>query len=235
MCMEEILSAGFAELGVPVPDGALEGLRAYYEYLTERNAVMDLTAITGEENTARGHFLDCCALLTMADFRGRSVIDIGSGACFPGLPLKIMSPDTRVTLLDSQRKRVDFTGECIERLGLEGIESLCMRAEETPREMREHYDIAVSRAVARLNLLLELCLPFVRSGGVFLAMKGSDCEEEAREAANAAGQLGGKIREVRRYTIPGTDITHAVVIVDKLSPTPPQFPRRWARMTKKPL
>ena len=101
--MEEILSAGFAELGVPVPDGALEGLRAYYEYLTERNAVMDLTAITGEENTARGHFLDCCALLTMADFRGRSVIDIGSGAGFPGLPLKIMSPDTRVTLLDSQR------------------------------------------------------------------------------------------------------------------------------------
>ena len=235
MDMEEILASGFEELGVPVPEGALSRLHGYYEYLTERNAVMDLTAISGEAETARLHFLDCCALLTMADFAGKSLIDVGSGAGFPGLPLKIMSPSTQVTLLDSQRKRADFTAECIARLGLDGAESLCLRAEETPRELRERYDIAASRAVARLNLLLELCLPFVRTGGVFLAMKGPDCEEEAAAAANAAGQLGGKIREVRRYTIPGTDITHAVVIVDKLSPTPPQFPRRWARMVKKPL
>ncbi len=233
--MEEILTTGLAELGVPIPDGALENMRGYYDYLTERNAVMDLTAITGEENTARMHFLDCCALLTMTPFAGKSLIDVGSGAGFPGLPLKIMSPETRVTLLDSQRKRVDFTTECIERLGLEGIESMCMRAEESPREMRERYDIATSRAVAKLNLLLELCLPFVRSGGVFLAMKGPDCDAEVAEAANAAGQLGGKIHEVRRYTIPGTDVTHACVIVDKLSPSPPQYPRRWARMLKKPL
>ena len=146
-----------------------------------------------------------------------------------------MSPTTRVTLLDSLRKRVDFTSECVSRLGLEGIESLCLRAEEAPLEMRESYDIATSRAVAKLNLLLELALPFVRTGGVFLAMKGPDCGEEVAGAANAAGQLGGRIREVRRYTIPGTDVSHAVVIVDKLSPTPPQFPRRWARMQKKPL
>lgn len=233
--MEEILSSGFEQLGVPVPDGALARLREYYEYLSERNAVMDLTAITGEENTARLHFLDCCALLTTADFVGKRLIDIGSGAGFPGLPLKIMSPTTRVTLLDSLRKRVDFTSECVSRLGLEGIESLCLRAEEAPLEMRESYDIATSRAVAKLNLLLELALPFVRTGGVFLAMKGPDCGEEVAGAANAAGQLGGRIREVRRYTIPGTDVSHAVVIVDKLSPTPPQFPRRWARMQKKPL
>ena len=212
--MEEILIKGFEELGVPVPEGAIANLRGYYDYLTERNAVMDLTAIKGEENTARMHFLDCCALLTVTDFAGKSLIDIGSGAGFPGLPLKIMSPTTRVTLLDSLKKRVDFTGECIERLGLEGIESLCLRAEEAPLEMRESYDIATSRAVAKLNLLLELCLP---------------------EAANAAGQLGGKIREIKRYTVPGTDVVHACVVVDKLSPTPPQFPRRWARMQKKPL
>ena len=233
--MEEILSSGFEQLGVPVPDGALARLREYYEYLSERNAVMDLTAITGEENTARLHFLDCCALLTTAAFAGKRLIDIGSGAGFPGLPLKIMSPTTRVTLLDSLRKRVDFTSECVSRLGLEGIESLCLRAEEAPLKMRESYDIATSRAVAKLNLLLELALPFVRTGGVFLAMKGPDCGEEVAGAANAAGQLGGRIREVRRYTIPGTDVSHAVVIVDKLSPTPPQFPRRWARMQKKPL
>ena len=233
--MEEILASGLAELGLAAPEGALGRFRAYYEYLTERNAVMDLTAITGEEDTVRLHFLDCCALLNAADFAGAEVIDVGSGAGFPGLPLKLMSPSSRVTLLDSQRKRADFTGECIERLGLEGIESVCMRAEETPREMRERYDIAVSRAVARLNLLLELCLPFVRSGGVFLAMKGPDCADEISEAANAAGQLGGRVRELRRYAIPGTDVSHAVVIVDKLSPTPPQYPRRWARMLKKPL
>ena len=233
--MEEILINGFEELGVPVPEGAIANLRGYYDYLTERNAVMDLTAIKGEENTARMHFLDCCALLTVTDFAGKSLIDIGSGAGFPGLPLKIMSPTTRVTLLDSLKKRVDFTGECIERLGLEGIESLCLRAEEAPLEMRESYDIATSRAVAKLNLLLELCLPFVRTGGVFLAMKGPDCDAEAAEAANAAGQLGGKIREIKRYTVPGTDVVHACVVVDKLSPTPPQFPRRWARMQKKPL
>lgn len=233
--MEEILRTGFAGIGLELPAGAEENFRAYYEYLTERNAVMDLTAITGEENTARSHFLDCCALLTEADFAGKSVIDVGSGAGFPGIPLKLACPSARVTLLDSQRKRCDFTAECIERMGLEGIESVCMRAEEAPREMRERYDIGVSRAVAKLNLLLELALPFVHSGGVFLAMKGPDCDEEVAEAANAAGQLGAKIRGAHRYTIPGTDVTHAVVIVDKLSPTPTQFPRRWARMQKKPL
>lgn len=233
--MEEILNSGFAELGIPVPDGAIERLRGYYEYLAERNVVMDLTAITGEENTARAHFLDCCALLKAADFEDRRLLDVGSGAGFPGLPIKIMSPSTRVTLLDSQRKRVDFTSECIARLGLRGIESLCLRAEDAPPEMRESYDIATSRAVAKLNLLLELCLPFVRPGGVFIAMKGSDCDAEVAEAANAAGQLGAKIRGVHRYTVPGTDIVHAAVLVDKLSPTPPQFPRRWARMLKKPL
>lgn len=233
--MEEMLTAGFEELGIAVPDGAPGRLRGYYDYLTARNAVMDLTAITGEEDTARLHFLDCCALLCAADFAGKRMIDVGTGAGFPGLPIKIMSPTTHVTLLDSLRKRVDFTTECIERLGLEGIESLCARAEELSPEMRESYDIATSRAVAKLNLLLELALPYVRSGGVFLAMKGPDCDEEVAQAANAAGQLGGKIREVRRYTIPGTDVSHAIVVVDKLSPTPPQFPRRWARMQKKPL
>ena len=233
--MEEILLSGLAELGLEPPEGALGRFRAYYEYLTERNAVMDLTAITGEEETARSHFLDCCALLLAADFEGRSFIDVGSGAGFPGLPVKIMSPTTRVTLLDSQRKRADFTAECIDRLGLEGIESLCMRAEETPREMRERYDIASSRAVAKLNLLMELCLPSARAGGVFRARKGPGCEEEVAAAANAAGQLGARVRSVLRYRVPGTEAEHSVVIVDKLSPTPPQFPRRWARMVKKPL
>lgn len=235
MHMEEILSSGLAELGVDVPAEALGRFRAYYEYLTERNAVMDLTAITGEENTARLHFLDCCALLAAQDFTAKHVIDIGSGAGFPGLPIKIASPTSFVTLLDSQRKRVDFTSECIRRLGLEGIESRCLRAEEAPSELRGFYDIAVSRAVARLNLLLELALPFVRTGGVFIAMKGADCAAEVEEAAHAAAMLGGRIRETRLYAIPGADTVHSLVLVDKLRPTPDTYPRRWARMLKKPL
>ena len=203
--MEEILLSGLAELGLEPPEGALGRFRAYYEYLTERNAVMDLTAITGEEETARSHFLDCCTLLRAADFEGRSFIDVGSGAGFPGLPVKIMSPTTRVTLLDSQRKRADFTAECIDRLGLEGIESLCMRAEETPREMRERYDIASSRAVAKLNLLMELCLPFVRAGGVFLAMKGPGCQRRrparrARALRAALPRPGDGGRAQRRHS-----------------------------------
>ena len=233
--MEEILKSGFEELGLALPEGAAARFEAYYRLLEEGNAVMDLTAISGEEATARLHFLDCCALLGMADFSGARVIDVGSGAGFPGLPLKIAEPGAGVTLLDSLRKRADFTAGCIERLGLDGAESLCLRAEEAPAALRESFDIAVSRAVARLNLLCELCLPFVRVGGVFLAMKGPDCGEEAAEAANAAGQLGARVREIRRYRVPGTDASHAVVIIDKLRPTPPQFPRRWARIQKKPL
>ena len=229
----------FQKAKIPCTPAQEDQLQKYMERLLEWNEKMNLTAITEPEQVAVKHFLDSALLLRYTGeaggLEGKSMVDVGTGAGFPGLVLKILCPELRVTLLDSLRKRVDFTSECVSRLGLEGIESLCLRAEEAPLEMRESYDIATSRAVAKLNLLLELCLPFVHTGGVFLAMKGPDCDAEAAEAANAAGQLGGKIREIKRYTVPGTDVVHACVVVDKLSPTPPQFPRRWARMQKKPL
>lgn len=233
--MEEILSLGLHEMGLPSGGGRLERFRRYYDYLTECNRVMNLTAIEGEEEAARLHFLDCCALLTVENFAGRRVIDVGSGAGFPGLPLKIAEPSVSLTLLDSLGKRVDFLRSACRELALEDVEAVCARAEEAPAELRESFDIAVSRAVARLNVLCELCLPFVRAGGSFIAMKGPDCAEELAEAAEAVALLGGGEAEIRPYSVPGAGLSHAAVIIRKLSPTPEKYPRRWARIAKKPL
>ena len=233
--MEEILRDGFRELDIPLTEEALARFGCYYEYLDQRNKVMNLTAITGEEDTARLHFLDCAALLKAADFAGARVVDVGTGAGFPGLPLKIISPDISLTLLDSQRKRVDFLKEVCERLGFDDVECIHVRAEEAQAEMRETFDIAVSRAVARLNMLCELCMPFVRLGGFFLAMKGPEVSQELSEAERAISILGGQTLDVFRYTIPGTDIEHSVVVIKKVQSTPEKYPRRFARIQKSPL
>ena len=172
--MEEILKYGFAQLGVEVNERALERYRTYYEYLEERNKVMNLTAISGTEDVARLHFLDCVSLLGMCDFKSKRLIDVGTGAGFPGLPLKIAEPSLELTLLDSLNKRVDFLRETCVKLGFEDVNCIHARAEEAPAEFRGAYDIAASRAVARLNTLCELCLPFLKVGGVFIAMKGPD-------------------------------------------------------------
>lgn len=233
--MEEVLRAGLAEFGLSADDVAIGRFLTYYGYLRERNAVMNLTAITGGEETARLHFLDCSALLTAANFSGKTVIDVGTGAGFPGLPLKIMRPEIELTLLDSQEKRMAFLRETCALLGLDNVTCVTSRAEEAPKALRAAFDIAVSRAVARLRVLCELCLPFVKMGGLFIAMKGPDCADEITEAENAIGTLGGRYRETRRYTIPGTDVTHAAVVIEKISATPQTYPRRWAKLLKQPL
>lgn len=233
--LEDLLREGFAELGLPLDGRALERFRTYYATLEEVNQVMNLTAIFGEEDVARLHFLDCAALLTLEEFRGRRVIDVGSGAGFPGLPLLIARPELELTLLDSLDKRVKFQRQLCEKLSFDKVDCLHARAEEAPRELRESFDLAVSRAVARLDMLLELCLPFVRPGGLFIAMKGPEPEEELRQAGRAASLLGGKLLRTAKYTIPGTDIVHSAVLVRKLSPTPPKYPRRWAQIKSKPL
>ena len=233
--MNEILTRGFEELGFSVPETACEQLKSYFEYLEERNKVMNLTAISGEEDVARLHFLDCAALLRYIDLRGKRVIDVGTGAGFPGMVLKILSPETEFVLLDSLNKRIDFLSELGVKLKLNKLTCIHARAEEAAAEMGGTFDVAVSRAVARLNVLCELCLPFVKVGGVFAAMKGPDCAEELKDAENAIKLLGGRVREVITYTVPQTDITHSLVIIEKVKPTHPKYPRKWAQIKKQPL
>ena len=157
---------------LPLDERALGRFRRYYELLTEWNKVMNLTAISGEEDTARLHFLDCAALAGLTELRGKRVIDVGTGAGFPGLVLKILCPETELVLLDSLEKRVRFLKSVCAELGFDDVLCLHARAEEAPPRLRESFDLACSRAVARLNLLAELCLPFVKTGGLFAAMKG---------------------------------------------------------------
>ncbi len=233
--MKEILAAGFEELGLRASPEQLEQLVSFYRLLTERNAVMNLTAISGEEDSARSHFLDSCALLGCAELAGKRVVDVGGGAGFPGVPLRIMEPAMELTELDSQLKRVEFVSESCRLLGLDNVRCLACRAEEAPKELRESFDVAVSRAVARLNVLLELCLPLVRVGGVFIAMKGPGWVREAEEAENAVAELGGGGLRTCEYRLPGTDTVHTAVLVEKLRPTPDRYPRRWAKLTKRPL
>ena len=232
--MEQILKDGFTALGLPLTDTALKRFRTYYEYLSAQNQVMNLTAIEGEADTARLHFLDCAALLAVQDLRGLSVIDVGSGAGFPGLPLKIAQPDMRLTLLDSLDKRVRFLSETCGLLGFDDVECIHERAEDA-KNLHGQFDAAVSRAVARLNLLLELCLPFVKVGGVFLAMKGPGAAEELAEAAHAIEVLGGGEAEILPYTVPGAEQAHNVVRIRKVKETPAKYPRRWAKIQKQPL
>ena len=232
--LENILSQGFESMGLTPHEETLSRLRCYYEMLEERNKVMNLTAISGEEDCARLHFLDSLSALTAVDIAGKSVIDVGTGAGFPGLPLKMAEPSIRLTLLDSLDKRLKFLADVCAETKLEGIDFVHGRAEE-PGELRECFDFAVSRAVARLSVLCEFCLPYVKPGGSFLALKGPAVTEELEEAEKAIGLLGGKLEKVYEYSIPGTELHHNIVIIRKVSPTPKKYPRRFAMIKKSPL
>lgn len=235
MTLETLLREGFAELGLPLDETALRRYRLYADTLAEKNAVMNLTAIEGEEDVARLHFLDCAALLQGFDLRGKSLIDVGTGAGFPGLALKIACPELRLTLLDSLDKRVGFLRECCEKLGFADVDCVHARAEEAPEEFRAAFDAATSRAVARLRVLCELCLPLLKKGGLFLAMKGPEIDGELEEAKAAVRLLGGSVERVFRYRIPGTEVRHTVVAIRKTGDTPAKYPRPWAQIKKKPL
>ena len=224
---------GLAALALPTDAAA--PLMDFAARLLETNKVMNLTAITAPEDVARLHLLDCAALLHMADFRGKRVVDVGTGAGFPGMPLRILEPDFDLTLLDSLGKRIAFLQRVCDEMGLQRVTCVHARAEEFAAKHREQYDIATSRAVAALPVLCELTLPLVKVGGRFLAMKAVDSDDEIRTAKSAVAQLGGKVEDIRDYTIPGTDITHRVVVIGKIKPTPGAFPRAFAKIKKAPL
>ncbi|MPM38793.1 Ribosomal RNA small subunit methyltransferase G [bioreactor metagenome] len=230
---EAVLRDGLAQLefsGEVIPS-----LLRYAALLEEKNKVMNLTAITDPDEVARLHFLDSAALLKLLDFRGRTVVDVGTGAGFPGLPIRILEPSARVTLLDSLGKRISFLQEVCDELGLSDVKCVHARAEEFAGKHRESFDVAVSRAVASLPLLAELCLPLVKTGGTFLAMKSVDSGEELDAAAKAIEILGGRLTGIRDYAIPGTAVFHRAVLIEKVKPTPPKYPRPFTKIKKAPL
>lgn len=231
--MISILTEGLAQLGLPAD--AAPRLADFAAAVLEKNKVMNLTAITEPGDFAALHLLDSAVLLNMADFRGKNVVDVGTGAGFPGMPLRMLEPDFDLTLLDSLGKRVDFLREVCAALSLSRVDCVHARAEEFAREQRESYDLALSRAVAALPMLCELCLPLVKVGGQFLAMKSVDTEEEIESAKGAIRTLGGKIRRVADYTIPTSEVVHRVVVIEKVSPTPKAYPRAFAKIKKSPL
>jgi len=231
--MEAVLREGLATLGLPAD--AVPDLLRFADLLAEKNKVMNLTAITEPAEVARLHFLDSAALLTLEDFQGKSVIDVGTGAGFPGLPLRLLEPSIRLTLLDAQRKRMDFLHASCSALSLEDVECVHARAEEFAGEHRESFDLAVSRAVAALPVLAELCLPLVKVGGKFLAMKSVDSGEELNAAGRAVQILGGRLERPLDYDIPGTNRCHRLVIITKISETPKKYPRTFAKIKKNPL
>lgn len=235
---ETYLKNKVSELEIELTDVQVEQFLKYYEILVEWNKVMNLTGITEYEEVVEKHFIDSLIIGKTFDMeKVQSLIDIGTGAGFPGIPLKIVYPHIKVTLLDSLYKRIKFLNTVIEELGLNDIETIHGRAEDfaKQKEYREQYDLCVSRAVANLTTLSEYCLPYVKVGGRFLPYKSGEIEEELKESGKAVQILGGKIEKVELFELPGTDIKRSLIEIDKVKNTPKKYPRKAGMPTKEPL
>lgn len=230
--MEKTLWEGLPRLGLELKEDNVKTLCRFGEAVVEKNQVMNLTAITEPDQVAKLHLLDSISLLTLLDLKDKTMIDVGCGAGFPGVPVKIACPEVKLTLLDSLGKRMHWLEEILPTLGVEA-ECITARAEEAVASRREQYDVATSRAVARLNILLELTAPYVKVGGKVLAMKGTAAQEELQEAKNAISRLGLQVEKVEEFPMDGT--AHTVIVLKKVKNTPPQYPRRYAKIKQMPL
>ena len=232
MDMLKTLCEGLPRLGLELPEDRQQRLCDFGHAVIEQNKVMNLTAITEPSQVAKLHLLDSLSLLSLKDLKGKTVIDVGCGAGFPGVPLKIACPEMKLTLLDSLGKRMNWLEQVLPTLGVEA-KCVTARAEEAVATCREQYDVATSRAVARLNILLELTAPYVKVGGYVLAMKGTAAREELDEAKNAVKKLGLKVEAVKEFPADGT--AHTVILLKKIAPTPAAYPRRYAKIKQAPL
>lgn len=226
------------EFGVQLSKEQIEQFILYYELLVEKNKVMNLTAITELDEVLQKHFLDSISLAKVMEMnQDEKILDLGTGAGFPGIPLKIAFPELEITLVDSLNKRVLFLQEVIEKLNLNKIEAIHSRAEELARkkEYREQFDICVSRAVANLSTLSEYCLPFVKVGGSFVSYKANEVEKEVEDAKKALSVLGGKCNRIEAFELPDTDIHRTFVMIEKVKKTPKTYPRKAGTPSKTPI
>lgn len=236
--MNQKIKLGAGEYGINLNDKQVDRLLLYMELLREWNEKINLTAITEPEEIVTKHFLDSMSVFSTGYIKkGDSVIDVGTGAGFPGLVMKITEPDINLTLLDSLNKRIGFLKTVSEEAGLKGINFVHSRAEDAGinPNYREKYDIAIARAVANMSTLSEYLLPFVKVGGYFIALKGPLADEELKNAEKAIATLGGKIEKVEEVDVPFTDLHHKIVIVKKVKPCPKGYPRKAGTPSKKPL
>jgi len=238
-----ILESTAPEICVPMPAESITAFKKYASMLVEKNKVMNLTAIVDDQGIALRHFIDSLTLVSFIEAEQKkqnkkelSIIDVGTGAGFPGIPLKIAMPEIKLTLMDSLQKRIGFLKDVTTELDLKNVNHIHSRAEDAGRDKknREKYDIATARAVANLPVLCEYCLPFVKVGGCFMAMKGK-LEEELDQSSKAILTLGGTIERVEKFTLPGTDMERTVVVIRKVRPTPPKYPRQAGKPTKEPI
>ena len=234
----DILRQGIEDFGIEASDKMLADFQKYKEILVEWNQKMNLTGIEDEKEVFIKHFLDSVSAVTKGYIKnGMSLIDVGTGAGFPGLPIAIMNPNVEVTLLDSLNKRINYLNIVVRELGLKNVTTIHSRAEDGARkqELREKFDVATSRAVANMAVLSEFCMPYVRKGGYFVALKGPSIDEELKNAGNAIKTLGGELKGIIEVSIEETDLKHNIVEVEKIKPCPKTYPRKAGTITKKPL
>lgn len=235
---EDFLKEKMSKLNIELSDVQIAQFIKYYELLISWNKVMNLTAITEYEEVVEKHFIDSLMAVNIINLEYiDSVIDVGTGAGFPGIPLKIVYPNLKVTLLDSLNKRIKFLNEVIEQLKIKDIETIHGRAEDFAKrkEYREQYDLCISRAVANLTTLSEYCLPYVKVGGTFLSYKSGEIEQEMKDSKNAVMILGGEVKDVYKFELPETDIKRSMVIIEKKKITGKKYPRKAGLPSKEPL
>ena len=221
--------------GIELNDQQLKQFEKYYELLVEWNEKMNLTNITNKEDVYLKHFYDSLTLSFFHPLTNQHVCDIGAGAGFPSIPLKIVYPNIKVTIVDSLNKRIVFLNKLIEELQLENVEAIASRAEEYALDHREAFDIVSARAVARLNILDELCLPLTKVGGYFITLKGAQGSLELEECRQGISKLGGKVEDIQAFTLPGHDDQRVNIYIKKVNKTPIKYPRMFAKIKKSPL